>query len=512
MSNQQQSSKEENILGGVIVLAIVLYFVGATLVAVFNTVLTVAAFGAVGVGVYRLYLYDKRTGNLTAKAESILNLKPSGPQIDEADNFDFEDSLDLYDEIPEPVVTEPSVTKEDIADVVKQTIAKYGDTLARKEEDKLMNEIFGSSPNGRYDKSSEFELQQQEEQRREKEKALEARTFELSMSEQFFDFTEKIVERQRGTEERQKVLEGQVTALGQVVLEGFNSIAKEIMGINCDIRDLRGYVDQKVGYLENAFIKEIFSVKEMIGQVNNRLTTEVSNMNNKIGQVNNRLTTEVSNLNGKIGQVNSRLTSEISRVKLQFGKEVLRLDQYQMRLVSKMGEFSNKLQAYGNDLSQVRLEAEAQNMRGEHLINQANLVYQKHKNEIVLLSKDLSMGLQKMAAYDQSFAQKLGSAKIELEGRAKEMRLAIKEMGYERVGINAMRNNLTNQENLMKSRLDQRQQQITHLEQKINLEKARENDVSRLQHQLHMVQEQRQRELAKAEWMRRENSFIKKLA
>lgn len=365
--------------------------------------------------------------------------------------------------------TENQRMKDREEEVIKETLDTFGKQVAKREGERFLNNLFGETPSQGYDRSTEHEKQEYLERRKAEEDELTLRKIELDMGQKFYDLKQDVTERTQQTQQ-------EVFALKQVVMEGFTAIAREFLGVHQEITSIKGYVTEKFAQMETMIVKEISSVKELV-------------------------------LN-----LEQRIYREIGDVKLQFGHEVLRLDQQQLKMLGKLQEFNNTIGSFHNDMRRLRMDAERFEMRGQDMLNKTITIQQRHEVAMKKQSLELSDGLQKMALHDQEFANQVGSAKLMLEQRSGAINLALKDMAYERIGINALRDDYQSRDNLAQERLARKEQEVRHIQQNIQREMQYNRDTSQLNHQLNMASQQKTHLSNMASLVQRESSLIRRLS
>ena len=332
----------------------------------------------------------------------------------------------------EKLRNEISIVKEQVAKQVK------ADTL---------NDLYGiTTLNTEYNRSDEFEKRQFADGIKKKTEELEIRELRQDVSEKILYQDQKILEfRDEAKEDRYKIR--------QEMWEGFSKIVDKIGLLEKDLITFQSYVTEKFSTLELAFFKELESLKGMI-----------------------------------IG-VHSELKLELSETKLQMGKEILRMDRQQLGIIDKIRSYEHKINSFSVEMRKVKVDAERFAMRGETMLEKAQVVHQRHKTDIQKLSNEISVGLEKMALKEEGFANRVGAAKIKLDEISNQQYLTLKDIAHEKLGVEFLRKDHENRVALEKEKMGRLNDQRANLLMRIQSENTHSKSLAQLNHKLHMTEE-----------------------
>lgn len=430
--------------------------------------------GGIGFFLYRLFIYETQTGNVTRWFERDKKPKKEG----NTQTLDYDERKGLY--VPKDDLLQQMKDKIDKLELdnrqmresqkekITLAIKQQTEQINTNQKKQILDNIFGDSPDN-YARSDEFEKQDFQAKVKKKEGELEIREIKQNVNEQLFEQERKIYDFADEAKEERFEIRAELR-------EGFVQVDARFMKIEGDFADFKGYVGEKFSHLELHFLKEITHLKEFIGNV--------------------RL----------------EFKQEQTEIKLQFGKEILRIDRQQMGIVDRMQKYENQVRAFSIDMVKLKNEAEIFAIRGEDLLNKANNVYQSHKADMQVASNQLNMGLQKMALDNQSFSNTVASAKLKLDEISNDQYLALKDMAFERIGINMLRQEHDQRAALEQEKMNGLIQEQRHIEGKIKEELSRGREVGALQHQLQMARENLSYTSHRADLMRQESNIMRRLS
>ncbi len=176
-----------------------------------------------------------------------------------------------------------------------------------------------------------------------------------------------------------------------------------------------------------------------------------------------------------------------------------------------MKDYETQIKQFGYEVQQTKLEAQRFSLNGKEMLNRANLVSEKHKTEIMRASNELTTGLQQIALHKSDFANQVGKAKLMMDEVSNDQYLALKDMAYERIGINMLRQEHQQRSMVEQEKVNRLIAEKRHLSEKINLEIQNGKNVSHLEHQLQMNRENLNYAQNRASLMREEFSVMRRL-
>ncbi len=475
MSNYNNSSDPAAEKGCVAIIGLVVICVVAQ--TIINLVVFVGIAGGIGFSLYRLYMYDKRTGHITAYLERVFRVKEWGKGSDQSDLPYKESSGDLPNAPNQEIlqqlnniefeVTNLRKENENLKTEQKKDLEKALVQIDRKNKKNLLDDIFKPSQTEGYARSDEFEKQQFQMEVKKKKEELEIRELKHEMSSQIFEQDKKLMEYRFEAKQDNLMLREEVRTGFIKVAETFRLVEKEMM-------TLQSYVAEKFSQLELNFLKEIGNIRQDMS----RLQVSVA--------------------------------KEFSDVRLQFGKEVLRLDQQQVRIVDKVQTLHNQVKSFGVEMIKIKNDAERYSYRAEDMLKRADLAYQRHQVAIQSVSKDIDLNLKHMAMYKKDFALEVGTSKLQLERISQDQYLALKDISYEKMGINILRDEYQQRATLEQTKMQNLLAEQKRIEERIQEKISRGQLVDDLKHQLRMTQEDLRYTSNRANLMQQEFSAIRR--
>lgn len=479
MNNRSNSSSNERSeFGCVIIIGLLLlpYILEEILIAIMPYLML----GGIGLVIYRLFIYDTRTGKITAKLEEAFNINPEEEEETILELPSKEQDLgnaQLLASIEDTLTKHKEVLLIESGKQIEQSLKQQEEKIAKKKGKEVMNKIFGEpSSDISYARTDEFERQQHEKKVQKINEGLENKTFQLDVRQQIFNQDKMIHEVQmEGRVERFKIREEMAQGFLKVA-DMFRAFADELGKIKEDFTSFKGYVAEKFNCLEIKLTKEIANNRELIGQLRMDVKEEFVN------------------------------------VKQQFGKEILRLDKQQLTIVDRLQKFENQIKAFSIDMGKLRNEAERFSIRGEKLFAKAEIMNARHRVLIEKTSNELNLGIKTIAVHKESFANSVGAAKLKMEEISNDQYFALKDMAYERVGIEMMRQDHTQRVALETEKMNGLIKEKKNIESNIQLRLSMGREAEGLRHQLHMTQENLNYTQNRANLMRQESSIVHKLS
>ena len=444
-----------------------------------------AFLGGIGFLFYRVVLYDNRTGNITSYIENLFNIpnsKKKTLQIPEkktaaleAGQEEIDNKLELIKEKLDELEGKNHVLQEEQQEAIKNTIQQYEEKLTKKSEQKVLENLFGAPPMD-YVKTDEFDRKDFAEQTKKKQKSLEIRELKQEVSEQLFVREKEAFEiRMEAKEDRAHIR--------MEMKDGFTRIDGLLVQLENKVITQRSYFEEKISKMQMDFSKEIGLVKENIAN----FKVEVAN--------------EFSSVRG-----------EISDVKIQFGKEILRIDRAQMRIVQKLGEYENKLRQFSIETMRIKNQAERFQIRGQRVLDQAQVIYQKHRVEMQGMGKDLEIGLEKIALHKSDFALRAGQAKLQMDKISQDQYLELKNIGYAEIGVRMLRQDFEQREALKQQEMRNLISDRRRAEERLQELHSRGLETAHLRHRINILNEKYQYASHTNSIMQREHNVFKRLS
>ncbi len=440
------------------VMMIAAIFLIPLLIQLIEVLLVVAVAGGVGYLILKVLKYDEKTGNVTYKIEKALDLPISDPAkkryLDGPLESDADDTLNLERNLQEEQQREEfREIKKEIEDLkngrdqdIKAALSIYGEEIKKQKTKEVVEDIFSEPVEEGYSEADIYEERQWLETFKKKNDELEIRELKQEVAEELLEQRSDILEHKYETKY-------EFMSVRQEMAEGFMLIKENLQLLAQDMMTFKTYVSEKFSALELAFHKELSSLREMIIQVHTEFKQETADM------------------------------------KLKFGKEILRIDKQQLTLIDKMRAYEHKVKAFGLEIIRVKMDAEKFSMRGQEMLAKAQLAQQQHKLQTQQLSKDIDLSLQRIALKEQGFANTVGAAKLKMDEVSNQQYLALKDMAFERIGINALREDYQHRVSLEQERFNRLNDQQRNLLNQIKTEQAHGREVSGLQHRLYITQE-----------------------
>lgn len=459
-----------------------LIFLVIKLIELFNVLTAFVIPGLIGYGLFLLYQFDKRTGNLSKLFQKKFDLEEEEDnnlfELKENNRGTFalpsppEEAQKKLDELYEKTKTledDNKQIRENRDKDIQRALFIYSGEIEKQKKQEAIQEIFGDEIQDNYTRSQEFEKQQFLEIVKKREDELDFRELKQDLQEKVHEQDIKISDvREEGKEERIQIR--------MEMIEGFSQIKEKVALLEKDLITYKAYVSEKFSQLEISFFKEVANLKELI-------TT-----------------------------VRFELKQELSDTKLQFGQEILRIDKQQLQIIDRLQDYENKIKAFSIEMGQIKNAAERFAIRGEDMLNKANTVYQRHRTEISKVSNELNVALERMSLREQSFSNRVGAAKIKLDEISNQQYLALKDIAHERIGINMLRQDYSQRSALENQKMQNLLNEKRRLSQKISQDITRGREVENLQHRLFMTEENLRHTSNRASLMQQEASIIRKLS
>ena len=265
-------------------------------------------------------------------------------------------------------------------------------------------------------------------------------------------------------------------AIRQEMREGFSYLEKEFT-------NLRGFCTEKFAFLDARITSEIAQVKELLG----KLRVEVK--------------------------------LEFADLKVQIGREIVRLDTAILRVVEKLENYNTRVERFSYEVKKTKLDMDRSQVRSERMLNQAQNLYARHQSDLKVLSKDIDVGLSKMALQNESFANTVGTAKLRLDKISQEHYLTLrdishaqKDLAHGQIGTNLLREQYRQESSNAELKLQNLVSEKRRIEERIQERISRDQQVGDLRHRLHMTEENLRFTSNRANLMRQEFGIIQRLS
>ncbi len=431
--------------------------------------------------IYRLYQYNTETGKLTMmfertfkldQAKRTIELPPSNETLLLSENATPNEQIqaqltEIKNEL-DNLKGENEYLKENRNQDIQTAIEIYKEKQNLDSTKKVLKNFF-EDDTGDYVRSDEFEQQSHQKEVEKQKNELEIRGMKQEMRERLF-------ESEKQTFENKVELKEELGSFKEEVRTEFTRVSDKLMQLEGSVITLRAYVDTRFSQMEVMFHKAIAEVKEMIGNLRVELKTEISDM------------------------------------KVAFSKEIVRLDRQQLKIISQMEKYEATIAKFTQDMRSIKIEAQKMAMRGEHMLNRANVVYQKHQAQMYRMSKDIEVGLKEISVSKKDFANTVGRAKLMMDKVANDQYLTLKDIAHEKVGVEMLRSDHSSRVKLENQRLQGLVKDKTNLEQKIRLNLNNYSKVQQLQHRLFMTKENLQHSQNRYNILNQEQSVFHKLS
>lgn len=474
MKNSQDAQETLAMMGCIVIVASI--FLIPLLIKLLEVLIIIASIGGIGFLIFKVVQYDKRTGNLTYTIEKNLKLPISDLTRLELPQTNETKLLELMSSEKEKEAMEVQKIKLEIEEIkqnqesdIIQAISKYADKIEVQKKKEAIQSIFTDLPKEEYRESDTFEQRQHHEKIKKQKEELDIRGLKQEMAEELFEQKKTLLEHKYETKD-------EFMNVRREMIEGFLQVQENLRLLAQDMMTFKTYVSEKFNALEIAFFKELNSLREMVIQIHTEFKLETSEM------------------------------------KLSFGKEILRVDKQQMSLADKMRTYESQVRNFGIEIKRIKMDAEKFSMRGQEMLAKAQLAQQQHQLQTRELSKDIAMSLEKIALKEQGFANTVGAAKIKMDEISNQQYLALKDMAFERIGINALRDDYQQRVSLEHERFNRLNDQHRNLLQQIKTAQSHGKEVAGLEHRMNMTREDLNYSQNQLGLYRHEMSQIKRLS
>jgi len=467
------TSPEERTATTICIIAVCLIFIINPLIRLFEIIIPLVYFGAIVYVVIKLIGYNKRTGDISRVFQNLIHkerkdtieLPYQEKELPQTSRQNVEIELELIQDKIKNLEEENKKLKLKQKKKIKKKVKQQEKKIIKQAQESLLHEFMPQYHSTGYNKSSAYENEKFERQLRRREEEVSRKDFENRINQKMNLQDNKLNEWQYSNETRFSTVTNEMRS-------GFFNVYTKLLSLEEKVNTIKQYFDEKIIVMEQNLKNSIQSVSEYITNVRYELKTEFSD------------------------------------IKLNFGKEVLRLDKQQLVIVDKLRQYKNDVDKFGSKLEQVRLEAHQDRWQGRKMLERTQMEYEKHQLKTKALKDEIGIYLNKIDFKGSEFDIKVGQAKLMLEEASVDQYHALKQIGYEKIGINILRSDHEKSYRMEMDKLNRERDNIKFLEQKIHLEQANNRDVTELQHRLNLVEQNKVNLENKVELIRRENSLI----
>lgn len=497
--SSNNSNSDDNAGVGCLILGLIV--VGAPMIiAVVNALIYAAAIGGVAFLGYRAYIFDQRTGKITALFEKAIDSLsgnslpasdtqnliqgedgtfglPTG-EVDQ-DKENFKSDLDEIREEMDRLKLRNQELEYQTRNSADEAVRKYASEAEHRAKGDALRRIYGEDtplPETGYARSDEYEKQKYQKELEKKEERIEIREIRVDINEQIAGQNQKIL----GQDQKIMNVEGEMR-------QGFLHVEGQMMNMQHEYREglmrvmetvqtLKSYVDERFTRIEVHIEKQLSGVREMV-----------------------------------IG-LRAELKEDLSKTRLQFSQEILRIDKQQTVIVGKLGEYESRLKGFSAEMSKMRQDAQHFAWEGKRVLQQAELINQRHSLTLQKASNDLELGLKEISVHKGDFANRVGRAKVMMDEISNEQYFTLKNIGHERLGVEMLRQDYTSRQEKEELKLGMIRQDINNTSVLIQERMKRGEDVQRLNHQLSMSREREASTSQRLGIMREENALVRRLS
>lgn len=472
MSSNQEASKIEaigclGIIGGVVLIPMLMELI--------EMLIPLAAIGVIGYVIFLIRNYDAKTRVVTKAINKIIDnngnntvmeLPPANDHLALPEASGIEDAKIVA---LEQEIIELKSQKESEKVELKEEMERLAMKVAKQKGREALETLYGNVElTEDYNRSDEYEKIEFAQANRKKADELELREIRQEVNEKAFEQDVKIhYFREEAKEDRYQIR--------AEMSEGFTLIKDKLVLVERNVLSLEAYMKEKLSALELSFFKELETLK------------------------------------GVVTNLRVELKQDIGETRLQFGQEILRVDKQQMKIVDNLRSYEHKIRSFGVEMRKIRVDAERFNMRGEAMLEKAQIAHQRHKADIKVVSNEISTSLEKIAIKEEGFATKVSSVWTRMDQVTEDNRMALKQAAVERMGTEYLRQDHQSNLNAEKVKMDAFLKEKNHLLQRIQSEGAHSRDIASLNHRLNQTQSNLTHSQNRHNLLRQEMSIFNKL-
>jgi hypothetical protein len=418
-----------------------------------KTIFPLAIVGAIGYALFLLRNYDSRTGVVTKALNKVIDGKESNTvlELPQANNHLALPEATSVIEDAKIVVLEQEILdlksqKEREKEELKEEMERIAMKVARTKGREALETLYGDvEPTDNYNRSDEHEKIEFVRANRKKSEELEIREIRQEVNEKAFEQDVKIhYFREEAKEDRYQIR--------AEMNDGFMLIRDKLILVEKNVLTLEGYMKEKLSALELSFFKELESLK------------------------------------GVVSNLRVELKQDIGETRLHFGHEILRVDKQQMKIVDNLRSYEHKIRSFGVEMRKIQVNAERFNMRGEAMLEKAQIAHQRHKADIKVVSNEIGTSLQRIALTEEGFAMKVSSVWTRMDQVTDDNRMALKQAAIERMGTEYLRQDHQSNLSSEKVKMDAFLKEKDHLLQRIQTENSHSSNLASLNHRLHQTE------------------------
>lgn len=467
-SDSQASLGCLGIVGAIILIPMLIEFV--------QKVYPLAIVGIIGYALYLLQRHDAETKVFTRILNNLADKssKPSIRELPPADDHlalpeapsEIEDAkiIALEQEIIE-LKSQKKSEKEELKEEMERLAMKVAKQKGREALETLYGDVELTEG---YNRSDEYEKIEFVQANRKKADELELRAIRQEVNEKAFEQDVKIHYFREEAKEDRFLIRAEMN-------EGFTLLKDKLMLVEKNVLSLESYMKEKLSALELSFFKELETLK------------------------------------GVVTNLRVELKQDIGETRLMLGNEILRVDRQQMKIVDNLRSYEHKIRSFGVEMRKIRVDAERFNMRGEHMLEKAQIAHQRHKADIKVVSNEISTSLEKIAVKEEGFANKVSSVWTRMDQVTEDNRMALKQAAIERMGTEYLRQDHQSNVNSEKVKMDAFLKEKNHLLQRIQSENAHSRSLASLNHKLHQTEENLTHSRNRHSLLRQEMAIFNKL-
>ncbi len=494
MSTSNESSDNQAAIG--CVMLALLIFGGAVIIQVLHTIMyfvvIVGAVGGIGFLIYKANAYDQRTGNITAWAERTFDLNKREEQAavhaereevlslaqPTAEDRSLLEGLQSVKKEVEILHQERAQSEQRMMQTSRRMAQEAAQNATHQTKKDVLSAIYGddrTTLNERYARSDEYEKQQEEEKSRKQREELERERNENEMERRFLNQDRQILDLTHEVREEVRDIKTGLAQLGEQLLKQELEFKTALLQVMQTVTDLKSYVDEKITTLQIHMSEQLSACREMITML--RAETQET----------------------------------LATTKLQFGQEVLRIDRQQGTIINQIEGYHNQLKSVSLQVEKVRLEGQRNKTETYAMFERAQTLYERNRIEMQSQSSQIGLELKEIAVQRGDFANSVGRAKIMLDHQAHELDMNIRSLGYEKMGIEAARQDFQVRQDSEHTKGQMLRQDIAHQNQMLQERISRGEQVEGLRHQIHMNQGKLAYSEQRLGMLRQENSFIRRV-
>jgi len=492
-----QKNESENIAGiGCLMLALIV-FGGTVIIQVLHTVMyfvvIVGAVGGLGFLIYKINVYDKRTGNLTAWFERTFELnkrdEPLALPVEKEESLALPPKVEngneaLLDELEyvkkevEILHQERTESEQRMIQTSRRMAQEAAKNATHQTKKDVLGAIFGDERltlNEKYALSDTYEKRKEEERKLKEREEIERDRNKNEMDRRFLDQDSKILDLTHEFRDEVRGIKTEIIQLGERMSQQEVEFKTALLQVMQTVTDMKSYFEEKFMTLQIHMTEQLTACKEMLTMLRAEYKEDMAN------------------------------------TKLQFGQEILRIDQQQGAVINKLESYYNQLKSVSLQVEKVRMEGQRNKTETYAMFERARTLYERNRLQMENHSNEIGLQLKEISVQRGDFANSVGRAKMMLDHQSHELNMAIKGMGYERMGIEAARQDFQTRQNAEHTKGQMIRQDIAHQNQLLQERMSRGEQVAGLRHQIEMNHHKLAHSEQRLGMLRQENAFIRRI-